>query len=141
MAAPVPLVCSQTVSRVSSVLRRDVKQFGKKHLFDEQDETCWNSDQGTSQWVMLEFPQSVRVSQVQIQFQGGFASRQGRLEGGRKSESLEKIGDFYPQDNNSLQSFPVADVTLDKLKVTFENSTDFFGRIIIYHLRILGEKL
>ncbi|XP_027706997.1 nuclear receptor 2C2-associated protein isoform X2 [Vombatus ursinus] len=130
MATPVPLVCSQTVSRVSSVLNRDVKQFGKKNLFDEQDETCWNSDQGSSQWVMLEFPQPVRVSQVQIQFQGG-----------RKSESLEKIGDFYPQDNNSLQSFPVADVTLDKLKVTFENSTDFFGRIIIYHLRILGEKL
>uniref|UniRef100_A0A4X2MEL0 Nuclear receptor 2C2 associated protein n=1 Tax=Vombatus ursinus TaxID=29139 RepID=A0A4X2MEL0_VOMUR len=103
MATPVPLVCSQTVSRVSSVLNRDVKQFGKKNLFDEQDETCWNSDQGSSQWVMLEFPQPVRVSQVQIQFQGGFASRQGRLEGGRKSESLEKIGDFYPQDNNSLQ--------------------------------------
>uniref|UniRef100_A0A4X2M8B4 Nuclear receptor 2C2 associated protein n=1 Tax=Vombatus ursinus TaxID=29139 RepID=A0A4X2M8B4_VOMUR len=45
MATPVPLVCSQTVSRVSSVLNRDVKQFGKKNLFDEQDETCWNSDQ------------------------------------------------------------------------------------------------
>ncbi|XP_074060296.1 nuclear receptor 2C2-associated protein isoform X1 [Macrotis lagotis] len=141
MAAPAPLVCGRTVSRVSSVLNRDVKQFGKKHLFDEQDETCWNSDQGSHQWVMLEFPQPVRVAQVQIQFQGGFASRQGRLEGGRRSECLEKIGDFYPQDNNSLQSFPVPHVILDKLKVTFENSTDFFGRIIIYHLRVLGEKL
>ncbi|XP_074060297.1 nuclear receptor 2C2-associated protein isoform X2 [Macrotis lagotis] len=130
MAAPAPLVCGRTVSRVSSVLNRDVKQFGKKHLFDEQDETCWNSDQGSHQWVMLEFPQPVRVAQVQIQFQGG-----------RRSECLEKIGDFYPQDNNSLQSFPVPHVILDKLKVTFENSTDFFGRIIIYHLRVLGEKL
>lgn len=31
--------------RVSSVLNRDVKQFGKKHLFDDDEETCWNSDQ------------------------------------------------------------------------------------------------
>lgn len=31
--------------RVSSVLNRDVKQFGKKHMFDANEETCWNSDQ------------------------------------------------------------------------------------------------
>lgn len=32
-------------NRVSSVLNRDNKQFGKKFMFDNQDETCWNSDQ------------------------------------------------------------------------------------------------
>jgi len=31
--------------RVSSVLNRDVRQFGKKFMFDGKDETCWNSDQ------------------------------------------------------------------------------------------------
>ena len=31
--------------RVSSVLNRDVKQFGKKYMFDNEEETCWNSDQ------------------------------------------------------------------------------------------------
>ena len=31
--------------RVSSVLNRDVKQFGKKYMFDSNEETCWNSDQ------------------------------------------------------------------------------------------------
>ncbi|CAG04859.1 unnamed protein product [Tetraodon nigroviridis] len=30
---------------VSSVLNRDVKQYGKKYLFDCNEETCWNSDQ------------------------------------------------------------------------------------------------
>ena len=30
---------------VSSVLNRDVKQYGKKFLFDKEDDTCWNSDQ------------------------------------------------------------------------------------------------
>lgn len=31
--------------------------------------------------MILEFPQRIRVSQLQIQFQGGFSSRWGRLEG------------------------------------------------------------
>nr|XP_020039313.1 nuclear receptor 2C2-associated protein isoform X1 [Castor canadensis] len=123
------LVCSQTVSRVSSVLNRDTRQFGKKHLFDQDEETCWNSDQGPSQWVSLEFPQLVHVSQLQIQFQGGFSSRRGRLEGTRRAwgggglrrgppgthcpppsaagsqggDPLRKIVDFYPEDSNSLQ--------------------------------------
>ena len=30
---------------MSSVLNRDVKQFGKKFMFDGEEETCWNSDQ------------------------------------------------------------------------------------------------
>ncbi|KAB1259074.1 Nuclear receptor 2C2-associated protein [Camelus dromedarius] len=156
------LVCPETVSRVSSVLNRNTRQFGKKHLFDQDEETCWNSDQGPSQWVILEFPQRICVSQLQIQFQGGFSCHQGRLEGSQGSEAFGKIVDFYPEDNNSLQiscsslwvgnseapvsldcsayTFPVPAAEVDRLKVTFENTTDFFGRVVIYHLRVLGEK-
>ncbi|CAI9169485.1 unnamed protein product [Rangifer tarandus platyrhynchus] len=133
------LVCPATVSRVSSVLNRNTRQFGKKHLFDQDEETCWNSDQGPSQWVTLEFPQCVCVSQLQIQFQGGFSSRQGRLEGSLGSEALSKIVDFYPEDNNSLQ-ISCFSCWVDRLKVTFEDTTDFFGRVVIYHLRVLGKK-
>nr|XP_006640085.1 PREDICTED: nuclear receptor 2C2-associated protein [Lepisosteus oculatus] len=75
------LICSETVSRVSSVLNRDVKQFGKKYMFDSDEETCWNSDQGSPQWVLLDFPQAVRVSELQVQFQGGFAGKTCRVEG------------------------------------------------------------
>nr|KAF6401912.1 nuclear receptor 2C2 associated protein [Rousettus aegyptiacus] len=139
------LVCAETVSRVSSVLNRNTRQFGKKHLFDQDEETCWNSDQGPSQWVILEFPQRIRVSQLQIQFQGGFSSRWGRLEGSQGCEALNKIVDFYPEDNNSLQiSCPglwVPSAEVDRLKVMFEDTTDFFGRVVIYHLRVLGEKV
>ncbi|XP_047387436.1 nuclear receptor 2C2-associated protein isoform X2 [Sciurus carolinensis] len=125
------LVCPETVSS---------RQFGKKYLFDQDEETCWNSDQGPFQWVTLEFPQRICVSQLQIQFQGGFSSRRGRLEGSQGSEALHNIVDFYPEDNNSLQSFPVPAAEVDRLKVTFEDTTDFFGRVVIYHLRVLGEK-
>ncbi|GAB0200586.1 nuclear receptor 2C2-associated protein [Grus japonensis] len=126
-----PLICADTATRVSSVLNRDVKQFGKKHMFDGSEETCWNSDQGTCQWVTLDFPRTVKVSQLHIQFQGGFSSRLCTLEGCRAGEELVKISDL----------FQVEETVLDKLKITFENSTDFFGRIVVYHLGVLGERL
>uniref|UniRef100_UPI00398EEC19 nuclear receptor 2C2-associated protein isoform X2 n=1 Tax=Pristiophorus japonicus TaxID=55135 RepID=UPI00398EEC19 len=97
------VICGETGSRVSSVLNRDVKLFGKKFLFDRNEETCWNSDQGSAQWVILEFPQSVKVTELLLQFQGGFTGRACRLEGGRKGADLVKITDFYPEDTNRLQ--------------------------------------
>lgn len=33
------------IYRVSSVLRRAIKEFGPRHLVDEEEDTCWNSDQ------------------------------------------------------------------------------------------------
>lgn len=41
----------------------------------------------------------------------------------------------------SAYSFPVQGATLDRLRITFARSTDFFGRIVVYHLSVLGEKL
>ncbi|XP_054031101.1 nuclear receptor 2C2-associated protein [Dryobates pubescens] len=136
-----PLICARTATRVSSVLNRDGKRFGKQHMFDASEETCWNSDQGTSQWVALEFPGSVKVSQLHLQFQGGFSSRLCTLEGCRAGEELVKISQLYPEDTNAMQRFQVQETVLDKLKITFESSTDFFGRIVVYHLGLLGEKL
>uniref|UniRef100_A0A673FSI1 Nuclear receptor 2C2-associated protein n=1 Tax=Sinocyclocheilus rhinocerous TaxID=307959 RepID=A0A673FSI1_9TELE len=64
------------------------------------------------------------------------------LMGSAKKEDHKHIVDFYPEDNNCLQSFPIQDVPLvQKLKIVFENSADFFGRIIVYTLEILGEKV
>ncbi|XP_038146201.1 nuclear receptor 2C2-associated protein [Cyprinodon tularosa] len=135
------LICSETQSRVSSVLNRDIKQFGKKFMFDCNEETCWNSDQGDSQWVLLDFPQPVKVSEVKLQFQGGFSAKTCRLEGCLKDGDFVRVSQFYPEDNNCLQSFPIQEVpTVEKVKILFENSTDFFGRIIVYSLDILGEK-
>uniref|UniRef100_A0A8C6JJM3 Nuclear receptor 2C2-associated protein n=1 Tax=Melopsittacus undulatus TaxID=13146 RepID=A0A8C6JJM3_MELUD len=129
-----------THPQVSSVLNRDVKHFGKKHMFDASEETCWNSDQGTCQWVTLDFPHSVKISQLHIQFQGGFSSRMCTLEGCKAGQELERISTLYPEDSNAMQ-ISFAETVLDKLKITFENSTDFFGRIVVYHLRVLGERL
>uniref|UniRef100_A0A8C6T701 Nuclear receptor 2C2-associated protein n=1 Tax=Neogobius melanostomus TaxID=47308 RepID=A0A8C6T701_9GOBI len=127
------LICRETQSRVSSVLNRDVNE-----------ETCWNSDQGEYQWVSLQFPQPVKISEIKFQFQGGFAAKACRLEGSLQDGEFKGISQFYPEDDNSLQiSFWISSLeapVVDKVKIIFENSTDFFGRIIVYTLDILGEK-
>lgn len=123
------------------MLNRDVKQHGKKYMFDSSEETCWNSDQGEYQWVSLQFPQSVKISEIKFQFQGGFAAKACRLQGGPRDGEFQEISQFYPEDDNSLQSFPILEApVVDKVKIILENSTDFFGRIIVYSLDILGDK-
>ncbi|CAB1314022.1 unnamed protein product, partial [Coregonus sp. 'balchen'] len=97
-------------------------------MFDSNEEACWNSDQ------------PVRVSELKVQFQGGFSGKTCKLEGCPKDGDLAKIIDFYPEDSSSLQiSFNEAP-TVHRLKIVFENSADFFGRIIVYSLDILGER-
>ncbi|XP_052228234.1 nuclear receptor 2C2-associated protein-like isoform X2 [Dreissena polymorpha] len=128
-------------SGVSSVLNKDVKQFGKKHLVDELEETCWNSDQGSPQWISVELESPTEVCEIDMQFQGGFVGRdcslEGRLEPGT---DWVKLQDFYPQDKNGVQTFQLEAVRqkLHALKIVFNTSTDFFGRITIYKLCLRG---
>merc|ERR550519_2138038 len=97
------------VCRVSSTLNRDTKQFGKKHLFDDREDTCWNSDQGSPQWVSLEF------------------------------DGETKILDFYPEDGNKNQFFYLKEVIrVKKIRFAFNSSTDFYGRITIYNLDVFS---
>eukprot|EP00124_Ichthyophonus_hoferi_P004930 Ihof_evm4s616 gene=Ihof_evmTU4s616 len=67
--------------RVSSTLNRDVKQYGKKYLLDGKEDTCWNSDNGESQYIILKFPSAVKVKELQIMFQGGFVAKDCQLLG------------------------------------------------------------
>ncbi|KAI8892454.1 galactose-binding domain-like protein [Globomyces pollinis-pini] len=116
--------------RVSSVLNRDAKSYGKKYLNDGNMETCWNSDQGTGQWILLEFSAPVKPTQLSIMFQGGFAGKNCEL-----IADQSKLCDFYPDDVNTLQQFPIQlETEITKLKILFHDSTDFYGRVTIYHL-------
>ncbi|XP_076245712.1 nuclear receptor 2C2-associated protein isoform X3 [Calliopsis andreniformis] len=99
--------------RVSSVLNRDNRSYGKKHMFDNCLESCWNSDAGTPQWVVINFDQTCEVNSFEIQFQGGFV------------------------DNNTIQKFELKEpIRAKTFKLVFNESTDFFGRIIIYKLSL-----
>lgn len=89
--------------RVSSVLNRDIKQYGKVFMFDGEEETCWNSDRGSPQTVTVELPSAASVCCLEIRFQGGFATREGVLLAGSDVGTLKEIQRFYPADDNTLQ--------------------------------------
>nr|XP_045601537.1 nuclear receptor 2C2-associated protein-like isoform X3 [Procambarus clarkii] len=130
--------------RVSSVLGKNTRELGKQHLFDDSPETCWNSDQGTPQWVALRWKDPVLVTAITAQFQGGFCgSADTVVEVGQdgstnwKELTLWHLEDVGTEQNLRLQQ----PCTLSKLRLTFKSSTDFHGRIIMYKLDVLGNNI
>ena len=119
-------------AKVSSVLNKNVREFGKKFLFDHTDDTCWNSDQGSPQFIVLTFEEPLKISQVQIQFQGGFVGTNCHF---LVNDSEDKV-EFFPEDSNKTQTFSLDQDKCTILKIVFGGSTDFFGRITIYHLKL-----
>ena len=128
--------CPDFSAKVSSVLNKNVREYGKKFLFDNCDDTCWNSDQGSPQFISLHFKDQPlkQISQVEIQFQGGFVGTHCHF-----LINEETKQDFFPEDSNKLQRFslvPLQQENITSLKIVFGGSTDFFGRITIYHLKL-----
>lgn len=128
---------SAFTAKVSSVLNKNVKEFGKKNLFDDCEDTCWNSDQGSPQYILISFANPIEsISKMQIQFQGGFVGTNCHVI--VNDESEDKI-DFFPEDSNKLQTFPLElKHSCSSVKIVFGGSTDFFGRVTIYQLKLLA---
>ncbi|KAJ2741933.1 Nuclear receptor 2C2-associated protein [Coemansia sp. BCRC 34301] len=126
---------------VSSVYGRNTVSYGKQHLFDNNRETCWNSEQGTPQHIQVEFKTPVRLTAIRIQFQGGFAGKATNLYD-MVLEPKQPICPLHPSDTNAVQVLALPDTlkgTLrTRIKIQFLSSTDFFGRIIVYSLDFLG---
>lgn len=85
---------------------------------------------------MVELKEPHCVSSFNIQFQGGFVGQDCKIE--LKSDDQVLIEPFYPEDVNSVQKFLLSKPTIcNKIKFLFNNSTDFFGRIVVYSIDIL----
>ncbi|KAI9364460.1 galactose-binding domain-like protein [Zopfochytrium polystomum] len=127
--------------KVSSVLNKDTKNFGKQHLVDGSDETCWNSDQGSPQWVSVEFENSVNPTSLVLVFQGGFAGRECEIFAQFAERTWESLRMVYPQDSNMAQSFDLWEgnfpQSVSGIKIVFHNSSDTYGRITLYKLDIV----
>lgn len=75
------------------------------------------------------------MSSFEIQFQGGFVGKECYIEAGNKETKF--LQSFYPEDNNAVQKFNLKEPKKAKtIKFVFGESTDFFGRIIIYKLSV-----
>eukprot|EP00729_Bicosta_minor_P014199 gene14199-19047_t len=138
------LIDDETTCRVSSTLNRDVKQFGKKFLFDGEDETCWNSDQGSPQFIIMDFKKGVVPTELSFTFQGGFVGTNCSVYGTPPGDAeQQKLCEIYPEDVNTEQRFqldalPASVPSIQMLEIRFDSSTDFYGRVTVYNLNVLG---
>jgi hypothetical protein len=87
-------------------------------------------------WFQVDFDSPRTVSEVQLMFQGGFAGKNCRILISGQGPEFKDHAEFYPEDSNKLQLFPVDPVTCSSLKIVFGESTDFYGRITVYQLRL-----
>jgi hypothetical protein len=150
---PSSLISPEVTCRASSVLRRNVRQFGTANMFDGKEDTCWNSDQGTPQTLELRFPQPVRVADVVVTFQGGFVGQDVDFtlllpatasaspgDSAGAEGAWVPAGHAEPDDVNVEQVFPLdagAAAALG-LRIVFGRSTDFYGRVTVYKLDVRG---
>ena len=115
-------------------------EYGKLFMFDGREDTCWNSDQGTPQWIRISFDGTRHITRVQLMFQGGFAGKTCWLEASEneENEGFKKIQNIYSEDTNKLQTFEISTdgVSCRAFKIIFADSTDFFGRITIYQMKL-----
>ncbi|RDB19327.1 Nuclear receptor 2C2-associated protein [Hypsizygus marmoreus] len=144
-AESISLIAPDTSIKVSTTLDKSV---GKKYLTDGSPETCWTSQQGLPQHIQLVFAERVIPKRIALTFQGGFVGTQCSIfyesdTTGRKE--WQPLTTLYPEDVNRRQVFDIPPPNLDSigdgvrsLKLVFEQSSDFFGRITVYDLQIEG---
>mmetsp|Transcript_29696 Transcript_29696/g.30101 ORF Transcript_29696/g.30101 Transcript_29696/m.30101 type:complete len:103 (+) Transcript_29696:222-530(+) len=60
--------------KVSSVLNKSA-EFAGQNMFDYGKDSCWNSDQGAHQFVMIDFQRNVCMTHIGFIFQGGFVGK------------------------------------------------------------------
>ncbi|KAL5494675.1 hypothetical protein ACEPAI_136 [Sanghuangporus weigelae] len=139
------LINSNTRIKVSSTLDKSV---GKKNLSDGSPETCWTSQQGLPQYIHVIFDSPVVPKTLYLTFQGGFVGQRCRIDvlpvasESTDSEKLtsKELMTVYPEDVNRSQSFDLSDAgPIEEMKLIFEESSDFFGRITVYDMRIEGQ--
>ncbi|XP_054159236.1 nuclear receptor 2C2-associated protein-like [Oppia nitens] len=135
------LTSNQITLKVSSVLNKDVKQFGKQFLLDGKEDTCWNSDQGSVQWIDCLLDRECRLRSISIEFQGGFAAKQMTFEFSDSGDQLLTRCVKYGKDCNDLQTFDdLPDCRVKCLRIVFNEFYDLFGRIVIYRLKLLADE-
>lgn len=154
------IISENTKIKVSSTLD---KSTPRKSLIDRDPGTCWTSTQGLPQWVQLSFPAEAKVhpKQLFITFQGGFVATRVAV---YTTSDLTRDPEWtfckhiFPDDVNRKQQFDLTtpnelnntdeeqigkqgdetEKPVAQIKLEFEQSSDFFGRVTIYDLDIHG---
>eukprot|EP00981_Chlorochromonas_danica_P001819 scaffold385_cov182-Ochromonas_danica.AAC.18 len=62
--------------KTSSTLQ-PAARYASKFMFDGNADTCWNSDQGSPQYILIDFGREVVATRIVFAFQGGFVGQDG----------------------------------------------------------------
>jgi hypothetical protein len=130
-----------------------------KALDCENALTSWNSEGSPNgkneSFFIVDFSgggkhpnRTVEIKELCVQFQAGFAAEeitvyvQTNTAGGGDNPRWSQVEEIEADDDHELQSFPlsVADKTT-ALKIVFDETTDFYGRVIVYQLQVWGNDL
>ncbi|CAG7853927.1 SubName: Full=Uncharacterized protein {ECO:0000313/EMBL:CCA67125.1} [Serendipita indica DSM 11827] len=134
------VISSTTKLKVSSTLD---KSTPRKSLIDRDPGTCWTSTQGLPQWIELTFAEPVVPEAIELTFQGGFVGTRVAVQVAIPGNEWRLLTSIYPEDVNRKQRFDISssldNAPITSMKLIFEESSDFFGRITIYDLDVFGK--
>jgi len=142
--------------RASSVLQNNSKVYGAAKALDcENALTSWNSEGSPNgkkeNFIIVDFSgggkdpnRVVKPEELCVQFQAGFAAEEIEVHAACSDSGSRwsKVDEMEADDDHELQSFPLS--TMEKttaLKIVFNETTDFYGRVIIYQLQVWGKEL
>ena len=137
------------ITRASSILQRNPKVYGPANALRE-DSSCWNSegnnDDDDSHWFRLDFKRRVQPTTAALQFQAGFCVAGGRLEyqtaGDDDAWHTALDDDVEWQDDHALQTVALRpDICCTSLRFVLEDCTDFYGRVILYQVKVWGKEV
>ena len=142
---------SYSIHRASSTWKHDTRKFGPLIALNNNSEDAWKSAQSEENdplaYFEIDFHRPVQVSELRIQFQGGFVGMDCIVyqKSGDGTTDWEECEDLFvdPIDSNEVQTFESeADDSMSgkcsSLRIEFGRSTDFYGRIVIYTLEVWG---
>lgn len=99
--------------------------------------------QGSPQWIEILFKDVRTIKGFEFQFQGGFVGQKCSFLFFKKPPAVDDLPDleflnFYPEDTNYIQTSMLdAPIEAKFIRIMFNESTDFYGRVIIYRFTVL----
>ena len=61
--------------KVSSVYNNNTIENGKDFMFDNEEDTCWSSNQGKLQFVLIAYEVLKDIKEISLRSQGGFCPK------------------------------------------------------------------
>lgn len=126
----------------SSILNDDKSLYSPASVLQHGNDSVWNSDGGLPQWLQLKFSEPVTVRQLSITFQGGFAGTEYTISSAAsgRSKDLAPVATGRCEDSNEAQQLDLGDglPATSLVRVTFNQAADFYGRIMVYEVSVLG---